>query len=105
MDSSIEQNAFNRFKSPSTDEYKRYLLATVKDVIDKSPRITVKRVKSLMSTKYFVSAEDVDGALAALLNEYDCISSFKVPDRDTIHLNPKPSLVWDQRTTQQVQTA
>lgn len=103
--SNIEAQAFKMFKSPSTDEYKRHVMASVKALIDETPRITVNRLKTVMQTRFFVEGDDVDGALSALLNVYHCISSFKVPNRDAVHLNPRCSEVWDQRDHQQLQTA
>lgn len=96
MDMTLEPLAFSMFKNHSTDDYKRHMMLSVKAVIDDSPRITVNKLKALMQTKYFAAAEDVDGALAALLNVYNCISSFTIRDRQVTHLNSKPSALWDE---------
>lgn len=95
MDTVLENNAFAMFRNPCTEDYKRHLLLTVKAQIDSSPRITVKKLKALMQTKFFATPEDVDGALAALLNVFGCISSFTIRDRQVTHLNPKQSTAWD----------
>lgn len=97
----LEEKAFALFRKESTPEFKRHVLDVVKATIDSSPRITVKRLKGTMETLYFIQPEDVDGALSALLNVYGCITSFRVPERDVIHLNSKPSQLWDQRDNQQ----
>lgn len=94
MDTTLEQNAFSMFKAPSTDEYKRHILVSVKNLINENPRITVNKLKGQMKTKYFAQEEDVDGALSALLNVFCCISVYKVPNRDATHLNSKPSSMW-----------
>ncbi len=101
----IEAKAFAMFKQPSTDAYKRHVMATAKELIDATPRITVNKLKAAMYSKYFIEEADVEGALSALLNVYFCISSFKVPQRDAVHLNPKESEVWDNRNFNQLQTA
>lgn len=100
----MEQSAFNMFKTPSTDEYKRHVIESVKAMIDSSPRITVNKLKGQMQTKYFVSAEDVDGALAALVNVYVCVSSYTLPKREVTHLNSKQSDLWVPTSSHELRT-
>lgn len=89
------KNIYTMFRLPSTDEYKRHVLVTVKTRIDGSPKITVNKLKMEMVNTFFFKEDDVENAISILRNVFHCIKTYKVPGTNANHINPVASQSWD----------